>query len=228
MSKRKNPEAAPNSGKQRRSVTDKGNILSKRPRMDVSIVNNEGIKFAKSVLGRERTPTFNQFLNFLIEEGSLQILKKEGIKIATVSSNLNRPRPNATKVFKVLYDHWFHKQGNKTLYLKTIEEKGINLSSISSMLSGAGANTTEVFKDLHNLCFDGEGDKTQRLKTLEKDRVNLSNMTSALNCAGTNAAKAFKDLHNLNIFGVLSLWLIKKEIKTEYLKNMEEELESVK
>ncbi|GBM17429.1 hypothetical protein AVEN_119465-1, partial [Araneus ventricosus] len=83
---------------------------------------NEEIKFAKSVVGREGTPAFYQFLDFLIKgEGIkyLEVLKEKGINLPNMSSILNRAGNNAAEAFKDLYDLWFDAKGNKTQYLKT-------------------------------------------------------------------------------------------------------------
>ncbi|XP_076298895.1 fructose-1,6-bisphosphatase isoform X2 [Lasioglossum baleicum] len=179
---------------------------------------DEEIKFVKNIVGEEETPAFNKFLDFLVKgEGRkyLEVLKRKGIKLTSMSSILDRARTNATKAFKGLYDLWFDEKGNKTQYLKTLEEEGINLSSVSSILSGAGANAAEAFKDLYDLWFDEKGNKTQYLKTLEEEGINLSRISSILSRAGTNATKAFKDLYDL--------WFDEKGNKTQYLKTLEGE-----
>ncbi|XP_076288080.1 uncharacterized protein LOC143212793 isoform X3 [Lasioglossum baleicum] len=179
---------------------------------------NEEIKFAKSVVGREGTPAFYQFLGFLIKgEGIkyLEVLKGKGINLPNMSSILNRAGTNAAKAFKDLYDLWFDAKGNKTQYLKTLEDEGVNLPNMSSILNGAGTNAAKAFKDLYDLWFDTKGNKTQYLKTLKKEGVNLPNMSSILGGAGTNAAEAFKDLYDL--------WFDAKGNKTQYLKTLEDE-----
>ncbi|WP_353274062.1 hypothetical protein [Wolbachia endosymbiont (group A) of Ennomos erosarius] len=179
---------------------------------------NEEIKFARSVVGREGIPAFNQFLNFLITgEGikCLEVLKREGIDLARMSSILHVAGAKAAKAFKDLYDIWFNEQGNKTQYLKTLEKEGINLSNMSSILGGAGSNASRAFKDLHDLWFDVEGSKTQYLKTLEKEGMDLARMSSILSGAGANAAKAFKDLYDI--------WFNEQGNKTQYLKTLEKE-----
>ncbi|WP_265016117.1 hypothetical protein [Wolbachia endosymbiont (group A) of Anoplius nigerrimus] len=225
------------SRKQGRSVTDKDGTVSKRLRMDVNVTSNEDsvfpsdlqdeprqdlsneeIKFAKSVVGREGTPAFNQFLDFLITgEGTkyLEVLKRKGINLTNMSSILGRAGSNAPKAFKELYDLWFDKQENKTPYLKTLEKEGINLSNISSILGRAGSNAPKAFKELYDLWFDKQGNKTPYLKTLKDNGVGLARMSSILNGARSNAPKAFKELYDL--------WFDKQENKTPYLKTLEKE-----
>ncbi|MBC6685960.1 hypothetical protein H9I48_01665 [Wolbachia pipientis] len=179
---------------------------------------NEEIKFAKSVVGREGTPAFYQFLGFLIKgEGIkyLEVLKGKGINLPNMSSILNRAGTNAAEAFKDLYDLWFNAKGNKTQYLKTLEDEGVNLPNMSSILNGAGTNAAKVFKDLYDLWFDAKGNKTQYLKTLEDEGVNLPNMSSILSGAGVKSPKAFKDLYDL--------WFDAKGNKTQYLKTLEDE-----
>ncbi|KAL7637414.1 UNVERIFIED_CONTAM: hypothetical protein RMT77_012142 [Armadillidium vulgare] len=180
-------------------------------------INGE-IKFAKSVVGREGTPAFYQFLGFIIKgEGIkyLEVLKEKGINLPNMSSILNRAGNNAVKAFKDLYDLWFDAKGNKTQYLITLEDEGVNLPNMSSILNGAGTNAAKAFKDLYDLWFDTKGNKTQYLKTLEDEGVNLPNMSSILSGAGTNAAEAFKVLYDL--------WFDAKGNKTQYLKTLEDE-----
>ncbi|GBN21340.1 hypothetical protein AVEN_63870-1 [Araneus ventricosus] len=175
-------------------------------------------RFAKSVVGREGTSAFNQFLDFLIKGGGikyLEILKRQRINLPNMSSILNKAGKNATKAFNDLCDLWFDTKGNKTSYLKTLENEGVNLPNMSSILRGAGKNATKAFKDLYGLWFDAKGSKTQYLKTLENKGVNLPNLSSILNGAGINAAKAFKDLYDL--------WFDAKGNKTQYLKTLEDE-----
>jgi hypothetical protein len=77
---------------------------SKRPPMDVNN-NNEEIKFAKCVVGREGPPAFNQFLDSLIKgEGIkyLEVVKRKGINLSNMSSILSRSGANARKAFKDL------------------------------------------------------------------------------------------------------------------------------
>ncbi|XP_052745699.1 uncharacterized protein LOC112045794 isoform X1 [Bicyclus anynana] len=178
---------------------------------------NKEIKFAKSVVGREGTPAFNQFLNFLITGNGkkcLEVLKKEEIDLSNMSSILHVAGSNATKAFTNLYDIWFTEQGIKTQYLKALEKEGINLCNMSSILGGAGSNASRAFKDLYDLWFDVEGSKTKYLKTLENERIYLARMSSILSGAGANAAKAFKDLYDL--------WFDDGEgNKTQYLKTLE-------
>ncbi|XP_036321782.1 uncharacterized protein LOC118735880 [Rhagoletis pomonella] len=179
---------------------------------------NEEIKFARSVVGREGTPAFNQFLDFLIKgEGKkyLKVLKGKGINLPNMSSILNRAGNNAVQAFKELYDLWFDVKGNKTQYLKSLEDEGVNLARMSSVLNGAGNNAAKAFKDLYDIWFDVKGNKTHYLKALEEEGVNLARMSSVLNGAGSNAAKAFKDLYDL--------WLDTKGTKTQYLKTLEHE-----
>ncbi|WP_419198632.1 hypothetical protein ACJZL3_04600 [Wolbachia endosymbiont of Rhagoletis cingulata] len=147
-SAKESPEAGSSSGKRRRCV----DVVSKR-------LHNEETKFAKSVIGRDGIPEFDQFLDFLIREKRLEILKRNGINPANMSSILHRARANAAKAFKELYDLWFDAEGNKTQYLKTLEENRINLSSISSILCKAGANAVKAFKELYDLWFDTERKK---------------------------------------------------------------------
>jgi hypothetical protein len=160
---KESPEVGSSSSK----LLDKGNMASKRPRLDVNI--NEEIKFAKSVVGREGTPTFNQFIDFLIKgEGIkyLEVLKRNGINLSNMSSILSRSGANARKAFKDLYDLWFDVEGNKTQYLRTLEKERVNLSNISSILSRSGANAPRAFKDLYDLWFDVEGNKTVQMFSL--------------------------------------------------------------
>ncbi|GFU91911.1 uncharacterized protein TNCV_2085881, partial [Trichonephila clavipes] len=178
---------------------------------------NEEFKFAKSVVGREGTSMFYQFLGFLVKgEGRkcIEVLKREGVNLTRMSSILGKAGANSSEAFKDLYDLWFDKQGNKTQYLKTLEKKEVNLANMSSILSKAGANAPKAFKDLYDLWFDEEGDKTRYLKTLEENRINLSNISSILNGTGANAPKAFKDLYDL--------WFDEEGDKTRYLKTLEE------
>ncbi|XP_037935032.1 uncharacterized protein LOC119669277 [Teleopsis dalmanni] len=178
---------------------------------------NEEFKFAKSVVGREGTSVFYQFLGFLVKgEGKkcLEVLKREGINLSTVSSILHGAGDSAVKAFRDLYDFWFDGKGNKTQHLTTLEE-GINLSNISSILHGARANAAKAFKDLYDLWFDSNGKKTKYLIKLEENGVDLVRVSSILSGAGTSAAKAFKDLYNL--------WFDKKGNRTQYLKILEEE-----
>ncbi|GFT70879.1 uncharacterized protein TNCV_4163611 [Trichonephila clavipes] len=139
-----------------------GDIKSNRSsHQEIQNKNIEEIKFAKSVVGRKGTPTFNQFLDFLIKgEGIkyLEVLKGKGINLANMSSILNGAGNNAAKAFKDLYDLWFDAKGNKTQYLKTLEE-GVNLPNMSSILYGAGNNAAKYFKDLYDVLFDAEGEK---------------------------------------------------------------------
>lgn len=178
---------------------------------------NEEVKFAKSVVGREGTPEFEKFLNFLLKgDGGkyLEVLKRNEIRLSSISSILDRARSSATRAFRDLYNLLFDPQGNKTRYLKTPEEHGINLASISSILSGSGANAAKAFKDLFDLWFD-EGGKTFYLKTLETEGVNLATMTSILSRTGINAAGIFKDLYHL--------WFDDQGNRTQYLKILERE-----
>ncbi|CAL1289858.1 unnamed protein product [Larinioides sclopetarius] len=179
---------------------------------------SEEIKFAKSVVGMEGTPAFNQFLNFLIKgEGikCIKVMRKQGINLPSMSSILNNAGNNATKAFSDLYNLWFDTKGNKTLYLKTLEDKTVNLASMSSILSRAGSKAAVAFKDLHNQWFDAKGNKTLYLRILEKKRVNLPNISSILRGAGADAAKTFKDLYDL--------WFDVNGNKTQYLKTLDEE-----
>ncbi|XP_076658928.1 uncharacterized protein LOC143362527 [Halictus rubicundus] len=175
---------------------------------------NEEIKFAKSVIGREGTPAFDQFLDFLIKEERLEILKRKGIKLATMSGILCGAGANASKAFKSLQDLWFGAEGNKTRYLKTLEKNGINLSTMSSILIKAGVNAPEAFVDLYDLWFDEKGNKKQYLKTLEEEGISLTTMSSMLNGAGAKAPKVFKDLHDL--------WFDTEGNKKHYLKILED------
>ncbi|WP_341810112.1 hypothetical protein [Wolbachia endosymbiont (group A) of Apotomis capreana] len=178
---------------------------------------NEEIKFAKSVAGREETPRFDRFLDFLIKgEGKkcLEVLKREGVNLTNMSSILSRAGANAAKAFKDLYNLWFDEQGKKTQYLKTLEKEGTNLANISSILSRAGSSAPKDFKDLYDLWFDAEGNKKQYLKTLEKEGINLSNISSILHGAGANAAKAFKDLYDF--------WFDTEGSRKQCLKTLEE------
>ncbi|GBM02222.1 hypothetical protein AVEN_108786-1 [Araneus ventricosus] len=185
---------------------------------------DEEIKFAKSVVGREGTPTFNQFLDFLIKgEGIkyLEVLKGKGINLPNMSSILNRAGHNAVKAFKDLYDlcilHgaaanapkafkglyniWFDGEGNKTQYLKALEEKGIDLTSMSSILNGAGANAPKAFKELYNIFFHEQGNKRQHLKHFfkkkDEESFTLHNLSSMLSGAGANVKDAFEKLHSV-------------------------------
>ncbi|XP_030745916.1 uncharacterized protein LOC115874781 [Sitophilus oryzae] len=179
---------------------------------------NEEFKFAKSVVGREGTAVFYQFLGFLVKgEGKkcLEVLKRKGINLSTVSSILHGAGDSAVKAFKDLYDFWFDGKGNKTQYLKTLEEKGINLSNISSILHGARAKAAKAFKDLYDLWFNHNGRKTKYLIKLEENGVDLVRVSSILSGAGTSAFKAFQDLYNL--------WFDKKGNRTQYLKTLDKE-----
>ncbi|GFY52261.1 uncharacterized protein TNIN_333011 [Trichonephila inaurata madagascariensis] len=162
---------------------------------------DEEIKFAKSVVGREGTSAFDQFLVFLVKEKGkkcLEVLKREGINLSSISGILSGSGGRG-----------------KTRYLIKLEENRVDLARISSILSGSGGNAAKAFKDLYDLWFDAEGNKTKYLKTLEEKEINLVNMSSILHRAGGNAAKAFKDLYNL--------WFDAKGNKTQYLKTLEEE-----
>ncbi|XP_012140023.1 uncharacterized protein LOC105662430 [Megachile rotundata] len=179
---------------------------------------NEEINFAKSVVGRKGTPSFHQFLGFLIKgEGKiyLEVLKRNKIHLANMSSILNRSGNNAVKAFEGLYNLWFDEKKNKTQYLQTLDKEGINLASMSSILNGAGNNAVKAFKRLYDLWFDEKGNKTQYLKTLEKGGINLTGMSSILNGTGSNASIAYRDLYDL--------WFDDKGNKTEYLKSLENE-----
>ncbi|XP_015922318.1 uncharacterized protein [Parasteatoda tepidariorum] len=179
---------------------------------------NEEFKFAKSVVGREGTSMFYQFLGFLVKgEGRkcLEVLKRKGINLSTVSSILHGAGDSAVKAFKDLYDFLFDEVGNKMQYLKTLEEEGINLANISSILHGARANAAKAFKDLYDLWFDQNGKKTKCLIKLEENGVGLVRVSSILSGAGTSAAKAFKDLYHL--------WFDKKGNRTQYLKTLGKE-----
>ncbi|GBM18573.1 hypothetical protein AVEN_47957-1, partial [Araneus ventricosus] len=178
---------------------------------------SEAIKFAKSVVGMEGTPAFNQFLDFLIKgEGIkyLKVLKRQGINLPGMSSILNKAGNNAIKAFIDLYNLWFDTKGNKTLYLKTLEREGIKHANISSILSQAGCNAAKAFKDLYDTWFDVKGNKTEYLKTVEDAGLNLRNMSSILQGAGFKAGKAFKDLYDL--------WFDATGNKTLYLKALED------
>ncbi|XP_033218854.1 uncharacterized protein LOC117174148 [Belonocnema kinseyi] len=176
---------------------------------------SEEIKFAKIVVGTQQTFTFDQFLDFLIKEDRIEMLKSKGVKLVNMSNILNKAGSKAEKTFKGLYNLWFDVDGNKTRCLKTLEEKGINLSCISSMLSGARSNAVQAFQDLYNLWFDEEGNKRQYLANLEEKGINLSRISGMLSGAGSYAAQAFKDLYNL--------WFDEKGNKTQYLKTLENE-----
>ena len=194
-SAKENSEAGPSSRKRRRSVTDEGDIVSKRP-------HNEETKFAKSVVGRDGTPEFDQFLDILIRERRLEIMKRNKINPVNMSSILNRARANAAKAFENLYDLWFDAEGNKTQYLKTLEKEGINLSNISSILGGAGANAAKAFTELYDLWFDAEGNKTQYLQHFVKKKngeesFTLHNLSGMLSRAGANVKDAFEKLHSV-------------------------------
>lgn len=76
-----------------------------------------------------------------------------------MSSIISGVRTKAFKVFKDLYDLWFHEQGNISQYLKTLEEDRINLPNISSISNGAGSNVAKAFKDFCDLWFDEQGNK---------------------------------------------------------------------
>ncbi|XP_076640594.1 uncharacterized protein LOC143365897 [Halictus rubicundus] len=211
---KESPEAGPCSSKQRHSASDKDDIVLKRLCKDVNTNQNEEFKFAKSVAGKEGTPRFNMFLDFLlIGEGKkcLVVLKREGVNLTNMSSILGKAGANASQAFNNLYDLWFDTQGNGTKYLKTLEENGVNLSNMSSILSKAGTNASEAFKVLYDLWFGKQGNKTQYLKTLKQEGINLVNISSILSRAGANAPKAFKNLYNL--------WFDARENKTQYLKH---------
>lgn len=177
---------------------------------------NEEIKFAKSVVGREGTYMFFQFLGFLVKgEGKkyLEVLKRKGTNLSTVSSVLHGAGDSAVKAFKDLYEFWFDEKGNKTQYLKTLEEEGINLANISSILHGARANAARAFKDLYDIWFDQNGKKTKYLIKLQENGIDLARVSSILSGAGSCASKAFKDLYDL--------WFDKKGNRTQYLKTLE-------
>ncbi|WP_265017719.1 MULTISPECIES: OTU domain-containing protein [unclassified Wolbachia] len=179
---------------------------------------DEEIKFAGSMVGRKGTPTFDQFLDFLIKgegEKYLKVLKKEGISLTNVSSILGGAKGKAPTAFKGLYDLWFDEEGNKTQYLKTLEKEGINLANISSILNRAKGEAPTAFKDLYDLWFNEEGNKTQYLKTLEREGINLASMSSILSGARAKASTAFKDLYDL--------WFNEEGNKTQYLKTLERE-----
>ncbi|XP_034188041.2 uncharacterized protein LOC117607907 [Osmia lignaria lignaria] len=179
---------------------------------------NEEINFAKSVVGRQGTPTFHQFLNYLIKgEGkrNLEVLKTNRIDLTSMSSILNRSGGTAIHAFKGLYNLWFDEKENKTRYLQTLERVGVNLATMSSILNGAANCAVSAFKGLYDLWFNKEGSKTQYLKTLEKEGLKLTNMSSILNRAGITAPTAFKDLYDL--------WFDQKGNKTQYLITLEKE-----
>ncbi|XP_076676620.1 uncharacterized protein LOC143373327 isoform X2 [Andrena cerasifolii] len=179
---------------------------------------NEEIKCAKYVVGRQGTPTFYQFLDFLIKgEGKiyLGVLKRQRIRLINMCSILGRAENNAVEAFKGLYDLWFDAKGNKTQYLKTLEKEGINLTSMSGILNQAGNNAVEAFKGLYDLWFDEKGNKTQYLETLEKEGIHLANVSNILYRAGCNAVTAFKGLYDL--------WFDDNGNKTQYLKTLEKE-----
>lgn len=179
---------------------------------------NEEINFAKSVVGRQGTSTFHQFLNYLIKgEGqkNLEVLKKNRVELTSMSSILNRSGGTAVHAFKGLYNLWFDENENKTRYLKTLEKVGVNLASMSGILNGAANSAVSVFKGLYDLWFNEEGNKTRYLKTLEKEGLKLTHMSSILNRAGITAPTAFKDLYDL--------WFDEKGNKTQYLTTLEKE-----
>ncbi|XP_076751953.1 uncharacterized protein LOC143424031 [Xylocopa sonorina] len=179
---------------------------------------DEEIKFAKSVVGKEGTPAFNQFLEFLVEgegKNNLEVMRDKGINLSHMFSILSGAKSNAIKAFKDLYNLWFDKEGNKTQYLRTLEKERINLSSMSSILGGAGVNAAIAFKDLYDLWFDKEGNRMQYLETLEKEGISLSNMSCILCGARANAVTAFK-----NLYGLL---FDKDGNKTQYLITLEKE-----
>ncbi|XP_076383945.1 uncharacterized protein LOC143261244 [Megalopta genalis] len=184
------------------------------------IVENidEEIKFARSVVGREGISAFYQFLSFLIKgEGKIcrEVLKKERINLATMSSILHVTGANAAKAFKDLHILWFDEEGSKTQCLKTLEKEGINLTNISSILNVAGANAAKAFKGLYDLWFNEEGGKTQYLKTLEKEGIRLSNISSILHGARAKAPETFTNLYDL--------WFDKEGNKRLYIKTLENE-----
>lgn len=178
----------------------------------------EEIRFAKSVVGREGTSAFNQFLDFLTKGAGIryfEVVKSNGLSRSNMSSILHGAGANATEAFKDLYDLWFEADGNKSQYLNHLEEQGISLTNLSSILHGARANSARAFKDLYDLWFDIQGNKTEYLKDIEKGGINLTNMSGMLSGAGSNAAKAFKSLYDM--------WFNMEGNKTEYLKTLEEE-----
>ncbi|WP_341810089.1 hypothetical protein [Wolbachia endosymbiont (group A) of Apotomis capreana] len=178
---------------------------------------DEEIKFARSLVGREGTPSFYQFLNFLIKgEGRryLEVLKRNEVSLANMSSILHGAGDEAVRAFKDLYNFWFDKEGNKMQYLKTLEKEGINLVNMSSILHGARASAAQAFKDLYDLWFDQNGKKTQYLTKPAENGVDLVRMSSILSGAGANASRAFKDLHNL--------WFDQNGKKTQYLTKLGE------
>ncbi|XP_046142872.1 uncharacterized protein LOC114878166 isoform X1 [Osmia bicornis bicornis] len=177
---------------------------------------NEEINFAKTVVGRQGTSTFHQFLNYLIKgEGkrSLEVLKRNGIVLTSMSSILSRSGGTAIHAFKGLYNLWFDEKEDKTRYLQTLERVGVNLATMSGILSGAANSAVSSFKGLYDLWFNKEGNKTQYLKTLEKEGLKLTTMSSILNRAGITAPTAFKDLYDL--------WFDQKGNKTLYLTTLE-------
>ncbi|CAL7945612.1 unnamed protein product [Xylocopa violacea] len=177
---------------------------------------DEEIKFAKSVVGREGTPAFRQFLEFLVEgegKNNLEVMREKGINLSHMSSILSGAKANAIKAFKDLYNLWFDKEGNETQYLKTLEKEGIDLSSMSSILGGAGVNATIAFKDLYDLWFDKKGNRMQYLETLKKEGI--SDMSCVLCGARANAVTVFK-----NLYGLL---FDKDGNKTQYLIILEKE-----
>ncbi|WP_265032327.1 CCDC174 family protein [Wolbachia endosymbiont (group B) of Apotomis turbidana] len=178
---------------------------------------DEEIKFARSLVGREGTPSFYQFLNFLIKgEGRryLEVLKRNEVSLANMSSILHGAGDEAVRAFKDLYNFWFDKEGNKMQYLKTLEKEGINLVNMSSILHGARASAAQAFKDLYDLWFDQNGKKTQYLTKLGENGVDLVRMSSILSGAGANASRAFKDLYDL--------WFDQNGKKTQYLTKLGE------
>ncbi|GBN47030.1 hypothetical protein AVEN_263017-1 [Araneus ventricosus] len=195
-----------------------GDIKNNRSRCQKIQKNiGEEIKFAKSVVGREGTSAFYQFLVFLVKgkgRKCLEVLKREGINLSSISGILSGAGGNAAKAFKDLYDLWFDAEGNKTKYLKTLEEKEINLANISSVLNKARIEAAKAFKDLYDRWFNQDGEKTRYLIKLEENRVDLARISSILSGAGGNAAKAFNDLYDL--------WFDAEGNKTKYLKTLEE------
>ncbi|XP_031783851.1 uncharacterized protein LOC107980470 [Nasonia vitripennis] len=175
------------------------------------------IKFAKSVVGTEGSPLFNQFLHFITRgEGKkfIENLSKNGIDLINLSCILQKTGSHGIQAFKNYYNLFFTEKGNATQYLKILEKNKINLAGISSILRGSRIYATSSFEELFFMLFDEKGNKTHYLKSLEREKISMTNITSILSGAGSHAAKTFKELYDL--------WFDEQGNKTKYLKSLEE------
>ncbi|GFS67295.1 uncharacterized protein NPIL_608511 [Nephila pilipes] len=208
------------SRKRGRSVTDKDGIVLKELHIHLQDINKE-IKFVRSVAGKEGTPAFSQFLVFLVEEKTLEVLKRNKIKPANMSSILNRAGAkaatafkdlydlcilsgagaNASKAFKELYDAFFDKQGNRKQHLKHFvidkDGEGFTLCNLSSMLGRTRANAKDAFEELHSVCFNNEGKRTKLLNDFYKAGFKASNLSCMLCGSRARASSVLKRLHSV-------------------------------